>query len=446
MSYWSDGEGRTVGVLGLGKSGRAAARLLSGRGFAVIGMDSDPSCGGCDHCGEVLVGEQQAKALGELDGLILSPGVDPSSEIPSAAEDKGIPVIGEIELAGLFATAPVLAVTGSNGKTTTVKWLGFTLGRAGYRPCVTGNMGYPFSLAVLENPDVDFYVVEVSSYQLQTIESFRARAAAILNVTPDHLTRHGSMEEYIRAKSRVFMNQTPDDSLVLNADDPMSVNFMGLTEGLELQFSLRREVRTGAFVENGSILLSWNGTRERVMGAEELALPGRHNLANALAVVCMARAVGLSADRMVPGLRDFQGVPHRLEEIRSLDGVLYVNDSKSTNIDSLRVALEAQSRPVVLIAGGRAKRGDYSQLADLVGSRVKLAVLMGEGARILKEAWERVTSVRTTERLDGALKAARKAAKPGDVVLLSPGCASFDQYRDFEERGEHFRTLVEELS
>jgi UDP-N-acetylmuramoylalanine--D-glutamate ligase len=307
-------------------------------------------------------------------------------------------------------------------------------------------MGYPFSLAVLENPDVDFYVVEVSSYQLQTIESFRARAAAILNVTPDHLTRHGSMEEYIRAKSRVFMNQTPDDSLVLNADDPMSVNFMGLTEGLELQFSLRREVRTGAFVENGSILLSWNGTRERVMGAEELALPGRHNLANALAVVCMARAVGLSADRMVPGLRDFQGVPHRLEEIRSLDGVLYVNDSKSTNIDSLRVALEAQSRPVVLIAGGRAKRGDYSQLADLVGSRVKLAVLMGEGARILKEAWERVTSVRTTERLDGALKAARKAAKPGDVVLLSPGCASFDQYRDFEERGEHFRTLVEELS
>lgn len=429
----------------MGRSGRAAARLLRGRGFTVIGMDSDPSCGGCEYCREVLVGRRQAEALGELDGLVLSPGVDPSSEIPSAAEDRGIPVVGEIELAGQFATAPVLAVTGSNGKTTTVEWLGFTLSRAGYAACVTGNMGYPFSQAVLERPESDFFVVEMSSYQLQTIESFRARTAAILNVTPDHLTRHGSMEGYIRAKSRIFMNQRPEDSLVINADDPVSVNFMGLTEGLELHFSLRREVRTGACVEDGSIVLAWNGSQERILDTAEVALPGRHNLANALAVVCMARTVGLDASRMLPGLRDFGGVPHRLEEVRILDGVLYVNDSKSTNIDSLRVALEAQSRPVLLIAGGRAKQGDYSQLSELVGDRVKVAFLIGEGAQTLKRAWKDVTQVRTIEGLDGAVPVAREAAETGDVVLLSPGCASFDQYEDFEERGEHFKALVEDL-
>lgn len=381
-----------------------------------------------------------------LDGLVLSPGVPPGSDLPSRAADLGIPVTGEVELASLFATAPMLAVTGSNGKTTTVEWLGHVLRCAGLDACVAGNMGYPFSRAVLERPRVDAYVLEVSSYQLETISTFRPRAAAVLNLTPDHLSRHGDMDGYRNAKARIFMNQSPEDVLVLNADDPELVSLMGLSEAVEIYFSMSGPVEGGAFVQDGTVLLRWDGEVERVMPVSGLSLPGRHNTANALAVAAMARASGLPAARMEEGLSTFSGVPHRLEEIRRLNGVRWVNDSKSTNIDSLRVALDAETGPLVLIAGGRPKEGDYSVLADRVGRAARAVLAVGEAGEMLCSAWGGKARVEVLAGLEEAVSEAERMAEEGDTVLLSPGCASFDQYADFEERGEHFRRLVEGLS
>lgn len=446
MSYWLDGSGKTVGVLGLGRSGRAAAALLSQRGFAVVGIDDSPDCSPCPDCLRHVLGDTNALDLEELDGLVLSPGVPPAAHLPSRARELGIPVTGEVELASLFTSATVAAVTGSNGKTTTVEWLGHLLRNAGLNACVAGNMGYPFSRAVLERPDAGVYVLEVSSYQLETIRTFRPKVAAVLNLTPDHLSRHGDMDGYRSAKARIFMNQSPEDFLVLNADDPQLVSLMGLTEGLEMYFSLRRPVETGAFLREGGIRLAWDGGVSPLLPVEELSLPGAHNTANALAVASMARALGVSGRRMLEGLRTFPGVPHRLEEIRRLAGVRYVNDSKSTNIDSLRVALEAEPGPLVLIAGGRPKEGDYGGLREAVRSRVRAVLTIGEAAGMLAEAWSDGITVERLPDLDAAVDRARSLARSGDTVLLSPGCASFDQYENFEERGDHFRSLVEALS
>jgi UDP-N-acetylmuramoylalanine--D-glutamate ligase len=446
MSYWLEGSGKTVGVLGLGLSGRAAAALLSRRGFAVVGIDDSRDCPPCPDCRRHVLGDTDSLDPEELDGLVLSPGVPPSAPLPARAGELGIPVTGEVELASLFAPAPVAAVTGSNGKTTTVEWLGHILGRAGWDACVTGNMGYPFSRAVLERPEAHVYVLEVSSYQLETIRTFRPRVAAVLNITPDHLSRHGNMEGYRRAKARIFMNQSPEDFLVLNADDPELVSLIGLTDGIEMYFSLRRPVGNGAFLREGRVVLGWDGEETELLAEDRLSLPGRHNTANALAAVSMARALGLSAEEMIEGLSSFPGVPHRLEEVRVLEGVRYVNDSKSTNIDSLRVALQAERGPLVLIAGGRPKEGDYAGLREALRSRARAVVVMGEAAEMLGEAWSDGLEVLRLPDLEAAVARARTLARRGDTVLLSPGCASFDQYSDFEERGEHFRRLVEALS
>ena len=446
MSYWLDGDGRTVGVVGLGLSGRAAAALLRRRGFTVIGIDRSVQREPCPDCQEVVLEGSEELRLHRLDGLVLSPGVAPGSDLPARAVEMGIPVTGEVELASLFAEAPVLAVTGSNGKTTTVEWLGHVLRMAGFNACVSGNMGYPFSSAVLERADADAFVLELSSYQLETIRTFRPRVASVLNITPDHLSRHGGMDGYRSAKARIFMNQRPDDALVLNADDPELVSLMGLTDGMEMYFSLRRRVDSGAFVQQGNLCVSWDGASSSLLPAAELSLPGEHNTANALAVVAMARAFGLSGEQMLNGLRSFPGVPHRLEEIRELDGIRWINDSKSTNIDSLRVALAAGSGPLILIAGGRPKEGDYGVLAGAVGRRARTVLVIGEAAEMLRQAWSGAATVETCPDLERAVARASSLARPGDAVLLSPGCASFDQYSNFEERGDHFRELVGGLS
>ncbi|MCK4672287.1 MAG: UDP-N-acetylmuramoyl-L-alanine--D-glutamate ligase [Candidatus Aegiribacteria sp.] len=444
MGYWTDG-GRNAGVLGLGLSGRAAAALLKSRGFSVTGLDDRSDIEPCAACDRIITGARIISSLESLDGLVISPGVSPESEVPSRASEMGLPVIGEIELAFRHTEIPVIAVTGSNGKTTTVEWLGYTLRRAGVNACVAGNMGYPFSTAVLENPDAEFFVLEVSSYQLQTIEIFRPFAAAILNITPDHLQRHGDIESYRNAKAGIFMNQHDTDVLVLNRDDAGSVPLAGRTMGLEWFFGIGESVRDGAFIEGNSLFLASSGAEWFVLDIRKISLPGAHNLANALAVACLAKKAGLHAGEMIKGLTTFQGVPHRIEHVRNIDGVEFVNDSKSTNPDSLIVALESYSNPIILIAGGQAKKADYSVLGELIRDRVKAVILIGEAAAELEEAWAGSTEVFVEEVMEKAISRASILAGKGDVVLLSPGCASFDQYRNFEERGEHFRDLVEGL-
>lgn len=445
MGYWKDG-GKTIGVLGLGRSGRAAAALLRLHGFTVIGLDSSSSVDDCADCSAIITGDEDIlMSLDGLDGLILSPGVNPASRIPSSARESGIPVIGEIELAFQNSHAPVLAVTGSNGKTTTAEWLAYTLRRAGMDAVASGNTGYPFSRAVIDHPDADWISLEVSSYQLQSVEDFRPRAAAILNITPDHLQRHGDVNSYVNAKARIFMNQADEDVLVLNRDDAGSIPLSGRTSGLEWYFGIGSSVDAGAYAMSGRVLLAQPAGDRFVIDTEDISLPGSHNLANALAVVCLASKAGLQPEQMVEGLSTFPGVPHRIELIREIDGVEYYNDSKSTNPDSLKVALESFRKPVLLIAGGLAKETDYVFLAELLRKKAKAVILIGRSAPRLAEEWDGTVPLLREEIMENAVRRARKEAGPGDVVLLSPGCASFDQYSNFEERGEHFRTIVEEL-
>ncbi len=444
MGYWTDG-GRNAGVFGLGLSGRAAAALLKSRGFFVTGLDSRSDIEPCAACDRIITGDRIISSLEHLDGLVISPGIDPESEVPEKASGMGLPVIGEIELAFRHTDIPIIAITGSNGKTTTAEWLGYTLRRAGVNACVAGNTGYPFSTAVLENSDAEYIVLEVSSYQLQTIEIFRPFAAVILNVTPDHLQRHGDIESYRNAKAGIFMNQHDTDVLVLNRDDPGSVPLAGRTMGLEWFFGIGKSVRDGAFIEGNSLFLASSEAERFVLDIRKISLPGNHNLANALAVACLAKKAGLEAGEMIEGLTTFSGVPHRIECIRKINGVEFVNDSKSTNPDSLSVALESFERPIILIAGGQAKKADYSELGQLISDRVKAVILIGKATAELEGAWAGSTEVFVEKVMEKAIARATIIADEGDVVLLSPGCASFDQYRNFEERGEHFRSIVEGL-
>lgn len=446
MSYWNQGNGRRVGVVGLGISGTAAATLLKSRGFTVTGFDLSPTVEKPEAVDHMVTGPGIPSEVETLDGLVVSPGVNPWSGIAGEARRLGIPVIGEIELAAANTNSGIYAVTGSNGKTTTSEWLGFVLTRAGYNAVVCGNTGYAFSRAVLEDPGSESYVVEISSYQLETVERFRPRGAAILNITPDHLARHGSMEGYISAKARIFLNQHSEDITVLNGDDPNLTGLLGRSRGTEMVFSMERPQDRGAWIdESGMLLLRWDGETMPVMDSGLISLPGRHNLQNALAVACLAYGAGVAPSEMVPGLVEFTGVRHRIEIISTKNGVTWVNDSKSTNPDSLRVALEAVTKPVILLAGGRAKETDYSELKPLVSSQTRLVILFGEAAPMLAEAWHGIPAPILASDLPEAVNAACARVAPGDTVLLSPGCASFDQYRNFEERGEHFRTLVEEL-
>ena len=353
MGYWTDGN-KEIGVFGLGRSGRAAAALLRQRGFSVTGLDARDDIEDCPHCNRMVTGDDMTGCLEGLDGFVISPGIDPASPLPSAARELGVPVIGEIELAFRNTDIPVLAITGSNGKTTTAEWLGYTLSKAGLNVSVAGNTGYPFCRAILEKPYADFISLEVSSYQLQTIETFRPLAAAILNITPDHLQRHGDIEGYLNAKARIFMNQHDSDLLILNRDDRGSIPLAGRTSGLEWYFGIGDSIEAGAFSEGNSIYYSDSRSRKFVIDTGDISLPGLHNLSNALAVVCLAGKAGLSADQMVLGLSSFPGVPHRIEWIRKYHGVSFVNDSKSTNPDSLNVALKSISEPILLIAGGLA--------------------------------------------------------------------------------------------
>ena len=445
MAYWTDG-GKNIGVFGLGKSGRAAASLLSLKGFSVTGFDKSDDMPVCSDCNRIVTGDDMPDYLDNLDGIVISPGIDPCSPLPSKARELGIPVIGEIELAFRNTDIPVLAITGSNGKTTTAEWLGYILRKAGLNACVAGNTGYPFSTAVIEHPDADFVSLEVSSYQLQTIETFRPAAAAILNVTPDHLQRHGNIRGYIDAKARIFMNNIGNDLLVLNRDDPGSIPLAGRTGGIEIFFGIGKELETGAYSLDNSLYYSISETKYFIMDVRDISLPGQHNLSNALAVVCLAVKAGLSPDQMVEGLSSFPGVPHRIEWIRDYRGISFVNDSKSTNPDSLNVALRSISKPLILIAGGLAKETDYSELRDLIAERVKAMILIGEASAMLEDCWSGAAPVFRENDMENAVRQAVKQSQDGDVVLLSPGCASFDQYSSFEERGEHFRKLVEDLN
>ena len=448
-----DYTGKNVLVVGMARSGVAAAQLLCAKGAHVTVNDSKTEQDLADTI-HPLAGLPITRRFGcpadslleGQDTLILSPGIPDKATFVIEARKKGIRVIAEIELACQLSQGDLVAVTGTNGKTTTVTLLDEVFRHAGRNSHAVGNIGYPYSLAVLNGKPGDMYVCECSSFQMETIDTFHPHAAALLNITEDHLNRHGTMEEYTRLKMRMFENQTSDDFAVFNADDPRLVPLRDQVKSRVLLFSRKHEVENGAFVRDGNVIFRLDGRETAICPAADIYIPGPHNLENALAAVCIAYVSGVAADTIADTLRSFRGVEHRIEFTRTLDGVTYYNDSKGTNVDSTIRAVETMTRPTVIILGGSDKHCDFTPLAEsmLASGQIREAVLIGVTADQI-EYTLRANGFQAIHRagsLKEAVECSRALAGNGWNVLLSPACASFDMFKDYEDRGRQFKEIV----
>ncbi|MBI5092343.1 MAG: UDP-N-acetylmuramoyl-L-alanine--D-glutamate ligase [Candidatus Hydrogenedentes bacterium] len=437
--------GRKVTVVGLGRTAVSLVRLLLREGARpfVTEVSDTPKVAAyraeLDTLGVFCeCGGHTDAAFEDAVLVIPSPGVSPRVGPIARAREAGAEVLGEMEVAFAYCQSRVLAVTGTNGKTTTTELLKTLIESCGHRVVLAGNNAFPFSEAVQISPAPEYVVVEVSSYQLETIREFRPWIAAALNVTPDHLSRHGSMETYSAVKARIFENQSDGDISVVNYDDPAVRGMADERRGRVWPFSLATRLDNGIWLDGSDIRLGG----ERIARASDTILPGRHNLQNVLAALSMMRAGGFDWGKTLAGLREFRGVEHRIEFVARIGGVDFYNDSKSTNIDSLKVALESFSAPVILIAGGEGKGADYRVLRDSFGRRVKALVTLGDDAPLLEAAFGDLAPTERAEDMDDAVLRAAAASVPGDVVLLSPACASFDMYESFEHRGKVFKESV----
>ncbi len=362
------------------------------------------------------------------------------------ARKRSINVVSEVEAASWFCRSPIVAITGSNGKTTTTTLIGRILGDSKKKHAVAGNIGTAFSSVVLELAPADTAVLEMSSFQLDHCETFRPRISAILNITQNHMDRYdNSMERYAAAKARIFRNQTDDDILVYDADDEWTSKIVGSAHCRRLPFSIRRTFAEGAFQERGKLVTILGGKRNEIIDVDEISIKGPHNLYNAMAATLAGQLSGVGAASIRATLKNFKGVEHRQEYVREIHGVRYYNDSKATSVDAVWYALQAFDRPIVLMLGGRDKGNDYTRIADLVQKNVRAIVAMGESADKVEKAFSGMKPVRRANSIDEAVLAAQNFAQPGDVVLLSPACASFDWFENYEQRGRVFKELVKNL-
>lgn len=450
-------EKKRVLVVGMARSGIAAAELLLRHGAIPIlsDMKTEESFGDqlkhlhSTAC-EFRLGEDAVKLLDEADILVISPGVPIDAPVVLAAKEKSIPMVGEMELAYSLLNGDVLAISGTNGKTTTTTLLGKIFENAGRVTHVAGNIGYPLSSVALSSRKEDVSVVEVSSFQLESIKTFHPHVAALLNITEDHLNRHGTMAQYIKLKQRIFEKQTSGDYAVLNADDPSLMKMVDKVKAQLALFSRTQEVENGAFVQNGKIVWRWDGISVNVCDVNDILIPGPHNLENALAATAMASAMGIPAPVIRHTLQTFTGVEHRIEKVRIFQGVTYINDSKGTNVDSTIKAVQSMKAPTVLILGGYDKHTDFMPLCkEMVSSDfITHAVVIGQTApqisRQLTEAG--FSSITSAHSMEDAILKSKDLAESGGNILLSPACASFDMFKDYEQRGEIFKQIVHKLS
>ena len=450
-----DGLPGRVAVLGFARSGRALADALLSRGVSVAIGDRKPEkdFDGLDTLrgrgAKLFFGGPAPEFLDGAGWLAVSPGVPLDVPAVRDARRRGIPVLSEFEIAWRIAEAEApgrhrwIAVTGTNGKSTTTSWIAEILKRSGRRVVLAGNIGAPLSGFLAEEGPRDF-VCEVSSFQLETVDRFRPHVAVLTNVTPDHLDRHPGFEAYVAAKARLFARQTPEDYAVVNADDAPSRAVV--TPSRRVTFSRRGRPEgsaAAAWLENTSLVSDVARPRHAVVAAASLALPGAHNLENALAALAAAECLQTPEAAIVGGLTRFEGLPHRSQLVAESAGVRWIDDSKGTNVDATAKSLEGH-RPgtVLLILGGRDKHGDFAALRDLVRKNARAVLTIGEAAPAIERALEGAASVERCGSMDAAVAHAARMARPGDTVLLSPACASFDQYRNFEERGRHFADLA----
>lgn len=455
-----DLSGQTVVVVGLARSGEAAVRLLQAANHHVTVVDSRPEA----HLMERLsrldprrltlkAGGRHEDVLERADTIVLSPGVPSQQEPFVRLRKRGVRVIGELELASWYLDLPLIAVTGTNGKSTTVTLLGQILEASGKRVFVGGNLGRPLCEAALndflarmepgfEQPPYEVVIAEASSFQLETIQSFHPRVALLLNLSADHLDRYASFEEYRGAKLRIFHNQTEEDVAILNGDDDA---IAGLAESLRprtLRFRTHGCVEDGAFVEDHALWVASAGRTLEICRVETLPLQGMHNIANALAASLAAWVCGCPLEAIRKALANARGLDHAMEIVASRAGVVFIDDSKGTNVDATVKALETLSQPVLLIAGGRDKGGEFSRLCPAVRQKVKHVLLLGEAAGRIREALEEYHAIEDVASLQEAVARAWQLSAPGDAVLLSPACSSFDMFRDYQDRGRQFQELV----
>ena len=439
-------------VVGLARTGIAVARFLSDRAARVVGMDirdrdvlerEFPELKGLSI--QFHRGGQSDPSLLETDLIVVSPGVPPMIEPLVSARSRGIPIISEIELASWFITTPVLGVTGTNGKTTTTLLIGEILRKAGRRVFVGGNIGNPLINLATDAEEADVAVVELSSFQLEGIDRFRPAVGLLLNITEDHLDRYSGFEAYVQAKSRLFMNQTAADTSILNASDPTVMRASRSSKARKAYFNLLDHRREGAFFDGRRIVFRGSDAEE-IYDPEKSRLLGAHHIENMMAAIVTTRLLGCPRGVIEETLGTFQGLPHRLEFVREVDGVRYFNDSKGTNVGAVVKSLQTFPGPVILIAGGRDKGGSYAPLRELVQHRVKHLILIGEARERMAEELRGTAPALLADSLEAAVQEAYALAGPGDTVLLSPACASFDMFRDYAERGDTFKAFVHRLS
>ena len=457
--------GARVTVMGLARSGVAACRLLQAAGARVTVADrKEPAelasvLGGIDrdHVG-ITVGAKYESSLDEADLVVISPGVPYRLASLESVRRRGVKVISELELASQFFRSPLLAITGTNGKSTTVTLIGKCLAESGKRAFVGGNLGTALSEAAVEDlrasqagkaSPFDYLVVEVSSFQLETIDRFHPWIAALLNVTVDHQDRYESLDEYVAAKQRIFENQTASDFALFNLDDDRVAGLRQKVRAKKLGFTtastIGADMHGGTYLEGDRIVTTVTGVRQEICHRSEIRIIGHHNVENVMAATTYALLCGCPLEAIRRVLATFPGLEHALEIVRERRGVRFVNDSKGTNVDATLKALESIEQPIWLIAGGRDKGGDFSRLTQAVGRRVKHVILIGEASPLLRQAWAGVATMTEAATLRDAVDCAAQGASQGEVVLLSPACASFDMFADYQDRGRQFKALIHAL-
>ncbi len=449
-----DLKNKRVLVVGLGKSGISAALFLRKQGARVTVSDSRSAVALAKEIPALLEAGIMVESGGHglltfrrQDLIVVSPGVPMDTPEVKQVVGFGLPVIGELELASRYLQGQIVAITGSNGKTTTTTLVGKILSDAGLPALVGGNIGLPVIDLVEKSRAESTSVLEVSSFQLETIEGFHPKIAVVLNITPDHLDRHGSFEAYAAAKTRITENQGAEDFLVLNGEDKATQMVALKTKAQIFWFSGRRPIKQGAFVHGESIvfLAREGGKAEPVMPVAEIPLKGAHNVENVLAAVCVARLAGVPAETIRATVAAFTAVEHRLEFVKSIRGVEFYNDSKATNVDAAMKAVASFKGGIHLILGGKDKNSDYGLMAELLKERVKAVYTIGSAAEKIERQLAGVVKMVSAGTMQVAVAKAAEAAASGDVVLLSPACSSFDQFENYEHRGQVFRQLVSEL-
>lgn len=445
-------KGKKVSVIGAARSGIAAAKLVKKLGGIPFVSDFSPE----EKIKDALIQLEKENIYFEFGGhsdrvyesalMIVSPGVPNDSQVLKNARAKGIKLVSEIEFAYHYCKGKIIAITGTNGKTTTTSLCGHVFNTCGCKTHVAGNIGLAFSEIVLDVKEGEFVSLEVSSFQLDLIEKFKPATALILNITPDHLNRYdNSLDKYAESKQRVYENQDEKDFLILNKDSQAVMNYLSEHKSKLFFFSLTEEQNDGCFYSDGDVVFRLNGKENFRCSRKDIKIRGEHNLANAMSVICAAKVFNLDNAEIVKGLQTFESVEHRLELVREINGVKYINDSKATNVDSVWYALKSFDEPILLIIGGQDKGNNYEQIKDLVIQKVKKIYAIGSSAEKVFNFFHTDVKVEIEKSLEDAVKKSSRETQKGDVVLLSPACASFDMFNNYEHRGKVFKEAVNKL-